>query len=348
MKTLITIVLPLILSLVGIANAYVFDDEFDGSALDTTQWTVISRHGEYSQSETECNVPGAVSVANGYLTITTTAQSATCGDFNPNGTQWHAPASWPYTTGDIQWKSKSFTYGTVEIRGQFPSSNTNLWPAFWLLGSNCQATNPMTGETGVGNCPNINTTGYTEIDMVECYNSGGWCQFHVANPGFGIGGGCDATFAVDTNWHTWDTVWTSSSIKLYMDGTLITTCNQSMSNPMFLIIQTQTGGTGGTPNNSYLPANLNVDYVRVINTIQVGSSGAYSTIQSAYNAARDEDTIEVQAGTYVENDNLNGSVSVTVIGGYDSSFATNSSYSVINGTLIISNGTVTVENIIIQ
>jgi hypothetical protein len=32
---------------------------------------------------------------------------------------------------------------------------------------------------------------------------------------------------------------------------------------MFLIIQTQTGGAGGTPNNAYLPATLNIDYVKV-------------------------------------------------------------------------------------
>lgn len=32
---------------------------------------------------------------------------------------------------------------------------------------------------------------------------------------------------------------------------------------MFLIIQTQTGGVGGTPNNSLLPATLAVDYLKV-------------------------------------------------------------------------------------
>jgi len=32
---------------------------------------------------------------------------------------------------------------------------------------------------------------------------------------------------------------------------------------MFLLIQTQTGGAGGTPNNSSLPAELVVNYVKV-------------------------------------------------------------------------------------
>lgn len=98
--------------------------------------------------------------------------------------------------------------------------------------------------------------------MTECYGSG-WCQFHVANPSFGIGNGCDATYVVDTNFHTFKTVWNSSGITQYMDGVAETTCNQKLSQPMFLIMQTQTGGVGGTPNNALLPATLVVDYVKV-------------------------------------------------------------------------------------
>jgi hypothetical protein len=48
-----------------------------------------------------------------------------------------------------------------------------------------------------------------------------------------------------------------------MDGVLETTCTHSINSPMFLIIQTQTGGVGGTPNNAALPAQLMVDYVKV-------------------------------------------------------------------------------------
>jgi beta-glucanase (GH16 family) len=101
--------------------------------------------------------------------------------------------------------------------------------------------------------------------MTECYNATSpWCQLHVANPNFGIGGDCDAVYpASDTNWHVYETVWTASDIKQYIDGVLVSTCNQSLGNPMFLIIQTQTGGSSGTPNNAYLPATLNIDYVKV-------------------------------------------------------------------------------------
>jgi hypothetical protein len=247
-------------SLFGDSANIIFFDNFPGTSL-SPFWTIINRHGEYSQNETECNIPQQVAVANG-LTITTAAQIGVCGDFHPNGTVWHTPTTWPYITGDIQWTDLNFTYGTVEIRAKFPDQRTSLWPATWLLGSNCQATNPFTGETGVGNCADLGSSGYTEIDMTECYGSG-WCQFHVANPGFGIGGGCDAVYDVDTNWHAFTTVWTSSAITQSMDGVAETRCNQALPDPMFLLIQTQTGGGGGTPDNAHLPATLMVDYVKV-------------------------------------------------------------------------------------
>jgi hypothetical protein len=91
---------------------------------DPNAWTVISRHGEYSQGETECNVPGALSVANGALRIKLTAASAVCGDFNPStgarcsGLGTPCPGSFPYTTGDLQWNTFSFKYGVVVLRAQ--------------------------------------------------------------------------------------------------------------------------------------------------------------------------------------------------------------------------------------
>ena len=245
-------------SVFGDSTKVVFFDNFPGTTL-SSYWTIISRHGEYAQSETECNVPQMVSVNNG-LTITTEAQSASCGDY------FTSPSSWPYITGDIQWTNLNFTYGSIEIEAKFPSVNTGLWPATWLLGSNCQYTNPLTGNTGVTinghNCPNIGASGYTEIDMTECYGgSSGWCQFHVADPNFYSP--CDGNYSVDTNFHTFTTIWNSSGITQYMDGTSRATCNQQLSLPMFLLIQTQTGGAGGTPNNSFLPAALVVTYVKV-------------------------------------------------------------------------------------
>ncbi|HTT17807.1 MAG TPA: Ig-like domain-containing protein [Candidatus Sulfotelmatobacter sp.] len=238
-------------------------------ANDPTAWTVISRHGEYDQNETECNIPSEISAQNGHLTITTSAVSAVCGDFYTDGTTRTSPSSWPYTTGDLQWNTFNFTYGTVVYSAKVPPSASNLWPGLlWMLTAACQNTNKYSGDTGFSGCPNVGQAGYTEIDPFECYNGNdGWCQFHVANPGFGIGHGCDASVPIsDTGFHTIMLIWGPGKIQQYTDGVLKSTCNQSLSKPMFLIIQTQTGGAGGTPNKSYLPATAALQYVKVCST----------------------------------------------------------------------------------
>jgi len=247
----------------------IFYDDFTGTSLGSA-WTVISRHGEYAQSETECNVPGQVSVANSLLTITTAVGPATCGDFNIDGSVRHSPQSWPYITGDIQWQSLNFTYGTVTVRAKFPAQGTGLWPAIWLLGSGCQITNPFTADTGYDTCPSLYSTAYTEIDMVEC-DLNNWCQLALANFGnTGSGGSSFPTcgYPVDTNFHVFTLTWTTNAVTVAIDGQL-TGCSFASpawtipSTPMFLIVQTQTGGSGGTPNNGLLPASFQIDYVKV-------------------------------------------------------------------------------------
>jgi len=249
-------------SVFGDSTKVVFYDTFAGTTI-SPYWTVISRHGEYAQSETECNIPQQVVVNNG-LTITTAAQNWSCGDFNITGTVRHAAETWPYITGDIQWTNLNFTYGTVEIRGQFPGQNTGLWPAFWLLGMNCQVTNIFTADVGYSTCPRLSSSKYAEIDMVEC-DLNNWCQLALSNPNtFPTCG-----FAVDTSVHTFTLVWNATSVAVAMDG-MDTGCSYTSntmvipSTPMFLIIQTQTGGAGGDPNSALLPASLQVQYVKVM------------------------------------------------------------------------------------
>jgi Domain of unknown function (DUF4082)/Bacterial Ig domain/Glycosyl hydrolases family 16 len=242
----------------------IFSDNFDGTSL-SPAWTVISRHGEYAQNETECNAASQVTVAANVLSINTIAQATSCGDRNLDGSVRHAAASWPYLTGDVQWSSFNFTYGTVSITGKYPPKSTSTWPSFWLLGSNCQQTNPVTADTGYSTCPGISTANYTEIDMVECYNNQ-WCQLALDQP-TGAFPVCVFSPATDANWHTYSMVWNPTSITTYVDG-VSTGCSFTAaagwkipSTPMFLIMQTQTGGVSGTPAN--LPTSLQISNVTV-------------------------------------------------------------------------------------
>lgn len=74
----------------------------------------------------------------------------------------------------------------------------------------------------------------------------------------------------------------------------------------------------------------------------------YTTLQEAYNAALNGDTVQSQAVVFSENLNLNRSISITINGGYDSSYSSNNGYSVINGTLTVSNGTAIINNIAVK
>ena len=244
-----------------------------GSGQLNSAWTVISRHGEYAQNETECNVPGAITTSP--LTIATSYSSYICGDFNEDSTVADAPTSWPYTTGAIQWSSTTFEYGTVTIRTKIPPINSATWPAYWFLDARCQGQNPFNASASA--C----STGYTEVDMIECMtNSSGytgkWCTTNIYNGSTSPAGTCSWNQSpIDTNFHTYVMTWAPGSLNVTVDGGS-TGCSFSgsgvPSKPLFMIIQTQTasGASGiGPPNNSYLPSTLVTDFVSVVN-----SSGA--------------------------------------------------------------------------
>ncbi len=237
-----------------------FFDDFAGTSLGSA-WTVVQRRGPAGQDENECNTAGAVGVSGGVLTITTSATPATCGD------ALTAPKVLPYTSGDIQWTSLNFLYGTVEVRAKFPPRNTGTWPAIWLLGSNCQAANVTNGSEGgpFNGCPAQGTTGYREIDAVEC-DGRSWCHLVVAQGTAGWSSMC--AFPVDANWHVFKLTWNAAATSMAVDG-IPTGCsfaNTGLKGPMFLIMQTQTttaNGVAGLPNNAYLPAAFQIDYVKV-------------------------------------------------------------------------------------
>ncbi|HWA00340.1 MAG TPA: family 16 glycosylhydrolase [Caulobacterales bacterium] len=250
------------------ANVIFFDD-FAGSSLGS-EWSIISRHGAYWQNETECNTAGQVTVASSVLNIATAAQATTCGDFNIDGSVRNAPRSWPYNTGAVQWRTRSYTYGTLTVRAKFPNENTSLWPAIWLLGANCENTNLYTADVDYDTCPAQTSSRYAEVDAVEC-DTANWCQLALANfANTGSGGAQFPTcgYPVDEQFHVFTLTWTSTEVRAWVDGRDTGCAFRSPawtipSTPMFLIIQTQTGGIGGTPNNAHLPANFQIDWVKV-------------------------------------------------------------------------------------
>jgi YD repeat-containing protein len=77
----------------------------------------------------------------------------------------------------------------------------------------------------------------------------------------------------------------------------------------------------------------------------------YGTLQDAYDAAANGTTIKCQAIRFVENLTVNRNISVTLEGGYDASYTSNSgNTSTLQGMIstTVGGGTITIKNFIIQ
>ncbi len=84
---------------------------------------------------------------------------------------------------------------------------------------------------------------------------------------------------------------------------------------------------------------------RVVGT----TTNYYSTLQAAYDSASDNETIQAQALTaFTENLNINRSVSVTIEGGYNCDYSSNTGNTELKGTMTISGGTLTIKDFILK
>ena len=219
-------------------------------SFDSFTWAVLSRDGDQSNSEVGCYTPSNVSVGSGMLDIHT--QTGSC----------PPPNNFLYTSSMVQWDTFHYTYGTLEARVKMPGGQ-GTWPGLWLLGSDCQVSNHTTPDNVLG-C-NWHHNGSQEIDIAEklcgnsCMNEELWADSGNTQ--------CrpDTLSDVTANWHTYTLVWTPGSLIWKIDG--VQTCsatNGVPTTPMFLIVNTAVGGSGGgRVDASTFPQDFQVDYVRI-------------------------------------------------------------------------------------
>jgi beta-glucanase (GH16 family) len=210
-----------------------FDDEFQGSTLDTNKWSTgwfgSGITGGVKPNEPECNDPRQVVVSGGELHLTLAAKRDSC-----NGSQ-HSYASGIVTT----FGKFTFTYGFVEVRARLPASYGRIadWPGIWA--------------DGLGTWP---TTG--ELDVVEGIGGQACWHFHDSS---GDPGSCSTTDYAG-GWHTYGADWEPGYVTFYYDGKRIATLTQGITGaPMYLIL-----GLGSAPGSPVIaPGRLRIDYVRV-------------------------------------------------------------------------------------
>jgi len=171
-----------------------------------------------------------------------------------------------YTSGLIS-SQPSFrqTYGYFEMRAALPRGK-GLWPAFWLLGSDC-------GRVGWPACG--------EIDVMESRGAQPWRVSSAAHgPGYSAGSALIEAFEIPgraslaADFHVYAVEWEPDELRFSVDGTTYHTVRASrlpaggrwvFDHPFFVILNLAVGGTfGGPPDaTTAFPQTLWVDHVRV-------------------------------------------------------------------------------------
>ena len=237
----------------GSAWTCTFDDEFNGTSLDTTKWTAWDKVDYFESSVCYDSDPRHVSVGGGYLKLTVTRLTTPQQCATPLGTVSDNFASGlVHTSGHF-----SQTYGRWEARIKFAGTD-GLHDDFWLY---------PTGSL---------YPGQAEIDIAEPY--GGWANAmwsatHMTGPTGTDDGGVG--WCTLNNWasgfHTYTLVWTATAISFSYDGTQCYSYTNwtpmtgfaapaPFNQPFFTILQTTLDGTDAS---TVLPATTEVDYVRV-------------------------------------------------------------------------------------
>jgi beta-glucanase (GH16 family) len=226
----------------------VWEDEFTGTALNTSNWTHETGAGGWGNNELQnyTNSTANVNVSGGTLKINAIASGSN------------------YTSGRIVTKNKAFfAYGKMVARLKLPSGQ-GIWPAFWMLpNDNYYGGWPYSGELDI-----MELLGHQPAKM--------YGTIHASNGVSQVSSGTfytlpSGTFADD--FHEFSMEWEPNVVRMYLDGNLyLTRTNAQLNaNPwpfdksFFFILNVAVGGNWpGNPNASTVfPQTMEVDWVRV-------------------------------------------------------------------------------------
>lgn len=242
----------------------IFFDDFPGTSLNAAKWTVLDRISDQVNGEINCCVPANVSIGSSLLSGVSKFEDHVCGD------SIQAPVTENYTSWHIQQATAPFLYGTIEARLKYPGG-TGLWPTFWMLGFEWQASQPFTANTPEHNWPHA---GWCEVDIAEFLSNSrtqvnNQVHFESANVGPGLK---TMPFDATTRFMVYRLQWSAGSMIWSVDPedgggfqTLSSMSGASVPNVrMYVVLNVAIGGTGGgTPNSSTFPQTMQVDWVRV-------------------------------------------------------------------------------------
>lgn len=205
----------------------VWNDEFDGTSIDTSNWFHNTGVHVNSEQQQYTSSPNNVQVSNGTLKLIARHEWS-------NG--------YPFTSGRLESAGRrEFGHGRVEARIKLPVG-PGLWPAFWMLGNNIN-------QPGVG-WPNCG-----ELDIMENVGFGNWTSGALHGPGYSGNTPINGQFYPSSpvsDWHVYRTEFSSADIKWFIDGALVKTVTRAeverygpwvYDKPFYLILNLAVGGT---------------------------------------------------------------------------------------------------------
>jgi len=188
----------------------VWEDTFEGAALDETNtWTIEEMgdggNNEYQRYRRE-NISVGADPKSGESCLIITAKKEDYGNYK-------------FTSGRLKTSGKmAFKYGKIEGRIKLPSTANGLWPAFWMMGDDySQVGWPKCGEidileagdaTGIGNgTQDRRFNGW--FHWGESWNGGSYPNWGKA--------GANAYSIQDDEFHLFTLIWDKNSMKMYLD-----------------------------------------------------------------------------------------------------------------------------------
>lgn len=236
------------------ARQIVFEDDFNGAALNTTKWGYELgdvRNNELQTYRAENNV----SVSDGCLVITAKKE-----DF---GTKH-------WTSGSITGQHKfEQTYGRWEAKIKFPN-NAGAFGAFWMLGASMENVYHEIGDNDVSGeiwpkCGEIDITEQIPWNATQA-------KANLWNyTGDSMGSGSSGTININ-DWNIYACEWTQEYIAMFVNGTeykrwtfsdYSASAVQAYHLPFYMILNLAVGASGGTPDASTTEMKMYVDWVKV-------------------------------------------------------------------------------------
>lgn len=162
-----------------------------------------------------------------------------------------------YSSARIKTEDKfKFKYGKVEFRAKMPAG-VGTWGAVWSLGQDYKT-------VGWPNCGEIDFLEYVGKNPNEIIGA-----FHFpGNSGGGAIVGKTTISNAATEFHVYKTIWTATSIKMYVDDKLyhsLPNTPATVYNKDFFLIMNVAmgGGLGGPVETGFTQSTMEVDYIKV-------------------------------------------------------------------------------------